>query len=571
MSLLQVGSNRPGAFTMLNLLLGYIFRFVKLFQAFNRRLFNVRRPTHADTQHDLGSVHKSKIDGGPLLVGKSVFSYLERGLRKNPHGLAVISLHQPASHLAQILPRSRAPQTASNQAHMLEDNRDLGDCLTITYDQLHRGAHRLAAGLQIAGVRPESKMLMLIPNGGEYTLLMWCCIIMRVTYVCVDPDIVAVSGYDSLKDIVRSVKPSTVVVLGLAQAMAIDIAIQQLSLSPPLRVMLAADTANGWKPLQSHAVVPSAKESKELSERARFESPDRINSIIFTSGTSGAPKGCPLRVSSMCHILESQSWLITERNCRRALQTIHNSRGIAPFQTLQTWMAGGAVMMIKDSGNIYQMTEALRKHAPTFIAASAAMVTAVGQEMVKDCFLAKSVKRVQLGGEVIPDGALVECKELFPEAQVCINHGMTEGAGSFIWPFFETPAEHLPRYAELLPIGKAAPGSVIRVWDSYERRVAKRGHAGELHIQSGSLVRRYLRGECSESFINEGHERWFSTGDTAMIDLDGLVYILGRTKDMIVTKQGTIVPAAIEAVVRKLTGAPVSLYCFRMFRTRGKR
>jgi acyl-CoA synthetase (AMP-forming)/AMP-acid ligase II len=55
-----------------------------------------------------------------------------------------------------------------------------------------------------------------------------------------------------------------------------------------------------------------------------------------------------------------------------------------------------------------------------------------------------------------------------------------------------------------------------------------------------------------------------------MIDLDGLVYILGRTKDMIVTKQGTIVPAAIEAVVRKLTGAPVSLYCFRMFRTRGK-
>jgi acyl-CoA synthetase (AMP-forming)/AMP-acid ligase II len=532
------------AFTFIFTCLHHILRFI---QVVNRRLFNVRRSDNL--KENSTAELPSYINGGPLRTGNSVFSYLEQGLQRNRHGLAVICLHQPASHLSSIL---------SIQQNLGQGNKDLNDCLTINYDQLHQAAQRLAAGLASAGAKAESNMMMLIPNGGEYAILMWCCIIMRITYVCVDPDVHTVSGYKHLKDIMRSVKPSIVVTAGHAQAVAIDISVDDLRLSPPIRISIAEDVTPGWRRLATFTADVILKHPEKLLELARNDSPNRINSIIFTSGTSGTPKGCPLRVSSMCHILESQSWLVTEQNSRRALQSIHNSRGIAPFQTLQTWKAGGATMMIKDSGNIEQMTAALRNHAPSFIAVSSAMVTAIQDETSHDAFVAESVKTVQIGGEVVTTKSVEECKALFPEARVCVNHGMTEGAGSFTWPFFDTMTDCLPIYGDLCSIGKVAPGSVVRVWSPSTQRAVKRNHIGQLHICGGNLLRQYLGGKSSTSFMVDKDGSWFVTGDMAMIDREGVVFILGRSKEMIVTKRGIIVPAAVETTIRDLTGAQVS-------------
>ena len=53
---------------------------------------------------------------------------------------------------------------------------------------------------------------MLIPNGGEYTVFLWTCILLRITYVSVDPSILDISGFTMLKHTLQSIKPQLVVV-----------------------------------------------------------------------------------------------------------------------------------------------------------------------------------------------------------------------------------------------------------------------------------------------------------------------------------------------------------------------
>jgi len=147
-----------------------------------------------------------------------------------------------------------------------------------------------------------------------------------------------------------------------------------------------------------------------------------------------------------------------------------------------------------------------------------------------------------------------KCAGLFPQAQVCVNHGMTEGGGNFVWPFLTTPASNIPFFGEICPVGMVAPGSVIRIWDSKRQRLVKKGELGELHVSSGSIIWHYFGGRSEDSFYEDRKGRWFNTGDIALMNEAGLLYILGRKKDMMKRAGASIMPAPIESTIEAFTG-----------------
>lgn len=75
------------------------------------------------------------------------------------------------------------------------------------------------------------------------------------------------------------------------------------------------------------------------------------------------------------------------------------------------------------------------------------------------------------------------------------------------------------------------------------------------------MIRYYLGGASESSFYEDQKGRWFNTGDTAMMDNEGLVFILGRSKDMIKRAGVAVMPAALESCIEKYTGAQVSVTC----------
>lgn len=546
----------------------------------------------------------AEIDG-EVWERLSVFEHIEQGLKKNPYGPAVICSFQPANHLEGLVfedEKVQQPnglwqpqlyngpfQQSNGFEHQTNGNQNVVLCgkkpnglaiaikqqgvavqngspnltfLTLSYTQLHRTALKLAAGLLANGARPNTTMLMIIPNGGEYTLLLWTCILLRITYVSLDPTSLDISGFTALKQTLQMLKPQLVVAPDTPSGKALDVAVLELQLPQPIRLCLSPSQTRGWKSLANVAADAAKCPVDEIAivAAARHDSSKRIHSIMFTSGTSGRPKGCPQRVGGMSHVLHSQSWLVDAEASVFALQQPHNSRGIAPAQTLQTWRAGGAVVMTGQEFSVGDAAKAIRQFGVTFIVLTPPMVHEMADELAARPLDVSSVKKIQIGGDAVTKGLLSKCTALFPRAKVCVNHGMTEGGGSFVWPFFNTPVSSIPFFGEVCPVGAVAPGSIIRIWDTKGKHVVGKGELGELHISCGSTIRHYLEGRSEESFYDDKKGRWFNTGDIAMMDRDGLVFILGRWKDMIKRAGVDIMPAATESSIEAFTGAQVSRF-----------
>lgn len=558
-----------------------------------------------ENKKSLGSEYLSEVNGG-VWEQSSVFTHIEQGLKKNPDGTAVISTFQTADALSYLVSRERnkatviatpvipKPSTPNSSVSPIqngafsplqfgaftkpmeieekkseypkpsiqkknEGKAALG-CLTITYYQLHHTALKLAAGMMANGIKPDTMMLIIIPNGGEYTLLLWACIMLRLTYVSLDPEILDISGFTSLKATIQTLKPQIVVTHDGIIGKSVDVAISELLLPKPLTLCLSSSRIGNWKPVADlvHEALKCPIDEGALVAAARNDNPKRIHSIMFTSGTSGIPKGCPMRISNMSHMLHSQSWLVDGETGTFALQQPHNSRGIAPAQTMQTWKSGGVVVMTGQEFNVKDALNAITMLHVTFIVLTPPMVHEMAVALAANPVDVSSVKRIQVGGDAITKGLLLKTASIFPRAQVCVNHGMTEGGGCFMWPFFETPISSIPFFGEICPIGVVAPGTTIRVWDTDKNSVVRKGQLGELHVTSESLIRHYLGGRSETSFYEDHGVRWFNTGDVAMVNEDNLVSILGRRKDMIKRGDFGIMPAALESSIAAFTGSQVN-------------
>ena len=89
----------------------------------------------------------------------------------------------------------------------------------------------------------------------------------------------------------------------------------------------------------------------------------------------------------------------------------------------------------------------------------------------------------------------------------------------------------------------------------------KRNEIGEILFQSNAFVRRYLHDVKAEDFYLDpvNNKPWFKSGDTGIIDNDGWVFILGRTKDIIKRAGVPITPAALESCLNEYLGTTTSV------------
>lgn len=510
----------------------------------------------------------AEVDGGTLLNRASTYLHLEQGLAKSFDKPAITSIDQPASHLNDLLKACGLdPKSSAVSADLATEDLDqssyqaLQGYLQLSYCQTSVLAQEIAAGMLENGVHHGSTIMMLIPNGAEFGLLLWTSIVMRLTIVCADPAVLKATGMEELRQLMRSLKPSVVVIAEEETAEAVDCAISELHLARPLRVCLTSlGPTLGWKSLVDLAsdACESTVDRDHLVEDARNDNPRRVHSILFTSGTSGRPKGCPMTVGGQTHYLHSQAWLIDRDACPRALQQAHPSRGIAHLQTILTWRAGGTVVMTGKGFAADDVAAAIRHHNITFLVLTPAMVHTFGQDAATNSLDVSCVRTVQVGGDAVTRGILTRCAAVFPQAKVCVNHGMTEGGGSFTWPFTATPITRIPYFGNLCPVGTVSPGSIVRIWNAGQSRVCRRGELGTMHVCSGSLIHHYLFGESESSFYYDDWGHWYNTGDIAVMNAEGLVYILGRAKDMIKRGGAMIMPAPIENCIETYTHEPVS-------------
>lgn len=511
------------------------------------------------------------VDGGILDNHQpSVFRCIENGLLSRPHQPAVICMHQSPKHFRKY-EGFNADTSADNNG--VWHGEDAG-YLTLTYTQLHTAGLKVAKGLNDLKINSGTNMLCMVENGSEYSVLLWAGVVARLTHSSIDPALLEPGKAKELRSHLEILRPTVAVVPSRIHIDAVERAASQSGFTIKLGIFLEQDedipTRKHWKSLSEvmgRGSISEIPDNKDLLDMARHDDPDRIHSIMFTSGTSaGRPKGCPLSVASQTHALKSQAWLINKDNSARVLQQAHNSRAIGPLHALLTWQAGGALVLPTGSSfSLGHTVDAILHHKVTFAVLTPALVHTIGEE-----FSSRGAKpgdwshvhTIQIGGDAVTKEVIGRCAVLFPQAEVLVNHGMSECAGLFTWPFHDRSVNRIPAFAGTIsPVGVVARGARVLIWDSKKRAAASRGRPGEMLVCCPSLIREYIGGEKTDNevFWQDRHgRRWMKTGDIALMDQEGLVYILGRSKHAINRRGFAIMPAVVESCIEKLTGTQVS-------------
>lgn len=410
------------------------------------------------------------------------------------------------------------------------------------YGSLIDRVESLAGTWTRAGIVSRDKLFVFVDNSSaaDWTLLFWLAARLGLTFMPLDPAIF--HRPDELKSMISLLKPAAIVVQDddcVSKWDAIE-----LSYTTKLLQVCSESTQSGpdWQPLDH--VEASAPEAP-LPETG----PDHVAIIMNTSGSTSLPKCCPVTVRTLA--TEIRQYHSMHNSCftsaTKHLVSTSVSRPISYLACVNTWTAGGAAVFTGgafDAALTFRaLDEAKCTHA-WFVPAMVNILHAERHERNLD-----TLQTVFMSGDTAEAKTIEKAKDLLPASCHFISHwGMSEGAPLFGYTKDEQMS--FDKDSGIGGIGRALRGTRVRVCDGDSKSPAKRGEQGALHVKCDAMIDGYLDNRSEEDFYDDALGRWFKTGDTAVMDASGVLYIVGRTKDIVVCKGRNIVPTVVQSYLK---------------------
>lgn len=156
------------------------------------------------------------------------------------------------------------------------------------------------------------------------------------------------------------------------------------------------------------------------------------------------------------------------------------------------------------------------------------------------------VGQITLGGSPTPRDLLEKVIAAFPDAKLNNGYGMTEMSPMLAALTSDYHVLDGPKSGKLNSVGRPVPYLDIKIFDESDRELPQ-GEIGEIVARGPTVMKGYLnRPEETADALRGG---WFHTGDMGYFDEDGLLYISGRSKDMIISGGENIYPTEVEDVL----------------------
>jgi long-chain acyl-CoA synthetase len=407
------------------------------------------------------------------------------------------------TNLAELL-TDTAARSPEATALKLDDHE-------LSYAELDEASARVAGVLQAKGVRPGDRVGLMLPNIPHFALVYYG--ILRAGGVVVPMNVL-------LKE--------REVAYYLADS--------------GTRLLFAwhefADPAHGGSD-QAHAdcllVEPGNFESligrsepvPEVSER---EGGDTAV-ILYTSGTTGTPKGAELTHDNLRRNAAISAGLFgvdSETVTLGALPLFHSFGQTCGLNA--TVGAGGCLTLVPrfDSG---RALEVIQRDRVTVFEGVPTMYAALLNHPQRERFDTTTLRVCVSGGAAMP----VEVMRSFERAFGC---AVLEGYGL---------SETSPVASFNHPHRERKPGSIGTPVDGVEMRLVGEGEIGEIAIRGHNVMKGYWRRpEATAEAIRDG---WFHTGDLARVDEDGYFFIVDRKKDMVIRGGYNVYPREVEEVL----------------------
>ncbi|MBX3408431.1 MAG: AMP-binding protein [Phycisphaeraceae bacterium] len=273
----------------------------------------------------------------------------------------------------------------------------------------------------------------------------------------------------------------------------------------------------------------------------RSASDEDLAVLLYTSGTSGKPKGVMLTHGNLtANVGQVTDWIDFQPtdSLLGVLPQFH-SFGLTVLTLLPLMVGRKTIYSARFVPS--KIIKLIREHRPTILVAIPSMYNALMtvKDAGPDDF--RSLRVVVSGGEPLSEAVFTGFRERFG---VTINegYGLTETSPVTNWC---RPGEWRPR-----SVGMPLPRVVQRIVDPATGRAVAPGEEGEIQISGPNVMKGYykLPEQTREVFTPDG---FFRTGDIGRFDHDGHLYITGRLKEMIIVGGENVFPREIEEVLNQ--------------------
>lgn len=266
---------------------------------------------------------------------------------------------------------------------------------------------------------------------------------------------------------------------------------------------------------------------------------DDLAVLLYTSGTSGKPKGVMLTHANLsANIRQIREWVgFGPRHTLMGVLPQFHSFGLTVLTLVPLTL--GCKVIYSARFVPTKIVKLIREHRPTAFVGIPSMYGALLQ--VKDAKPEDfaSLEFTVSGGEPLPDDIATRFHDRF-HVRINEGYGLTETAPVTNWC---RPHEYRPH-----SVGKPLPNIDERIIDIDSGEVLPPGKDGEIRIKGPNVMRGYFNRpeETAAAFDDQGY---FRTGDMGRFDDDGHLYITGRLKEMLIVGGENVFPREIEEVL----------------------
>jgi acyl-CoA synthetase (AMP-forming)/AMP-acid ligase II len=399
--------------------------------------------------------------------------------------------------------------------------------VTWSFATLDELSSRSANALADAGVRAGDRVALLTKNTPEFYELMFACskigaILVGLNWRLAPPEITA---------IIDDARP-TVVIVGPGERHLLE---PQAQSSPGLqRVLVLGPDYDAWRATGSPR------------DPGFVGAPDDVTLLLYTSGTTGQPKGVMLTNHGMSFTprLGAEVWGMGRGSVNLVAMPMFHIGGIGNGLGTMSW--GGHTVLMREVDTA-KAIENIARYGVTHTF----FVPAVVQQLLLTPGVASanlsSLQLLKYGASPIGETLLRKAIDVLG-CQFMQVYGMTEATGTIV---VLQPQDHDPggpRANLLRSCGRALPWVDLRVVDPDTLEDVEVGKVGEIWIRSGMVMKGYWNNpQATRDAIMSGG--WLRTGDAAYLDEEGYIYLYDRFKDMIVSGGENVYPAEVENVL----------------------
>lgn len=270
---------------------------------------------------------------------------------------------------------------------------------------------------------------------------------------------------------------------------------------------------------------------------------DNIADILFTTGTTGVPKGVPLTFGNIVQAAENINTFIknTEDDIELLALPLSHSFGLGRLRCV--FAKGATIVLINGFTNMKKLFRIMGEEKVTgftMVPASWRYIKKFSGEKIKE--FSTQLKYIEMGSAFFSAEEKRELASILPNTRVCMHYGLTEASRSAFMEFHEDDAF-------LDSVGKASPNTEITIFDEAGKPVSGESE-GEICIKGNHVTQGYMSISRENSFYGD----YFRTGDWGYKNSQGYIYLVSRYKELINVGGKKVSPIEVEEQLKKING-----------------